>query len=447
MVNQRPAGFRWHLRRRGWVAVDFLLSVGAVLIAYATYPTFAFTWESPLTNQPGPFQAALIYPWFALFTMHVAGMHDPLGDRRLWLACLRTAAAVAAALGLFVLLLYLISLQQLGRTILLRTLLLNFVLLWGARFVLWRFSASAPRKVGCYMPPREEAAFREMIAGSHLPVDVFVTDGRSSRCVAETVAEWFIQLGVEEVVVVSNHHQSDVWIACLNQGIQVTDLAVFVEREFYKVSCENLDLSWLLQFDLKWSNPVYHRIKRMMDVVVALTGIAFAIPVIGFAGLAIILDSGRPLFYSQMRVGYRGRPYRIWKLRTMGTDAEKGGARWASSGDSRVTAVGRFLRRTRVDELPQFWNVLRGEMSIIGPRPERPEFVERLAKEIPMYLQRHWLKPGITGWAQINFPYGASVEDSREKLCYDLYYLKHTSLLLDLHIAVRTLGAVMKGSR
>jgi lipopolysaccharide/colanic/teichoic acid biosynthesis glycosyltransferase len=131
----------------------------------------------------------------------------------------------------------------------------------------------------------------------------------------------------------------------------------------------------------------------------------------------------------------------------MRNDAEKGGARWASSGDSRVTAVGRFLRRTRIDELPQFWNVLKGDMSVIGPRPERPEFVEQLAKEIPMYPQRHWLKPGITGWAQINLPYGASVEDSQAKLCYDLYYLKHASLLLDLHIALRTLGVVMKGSR
>ena len=446
-MNQRSTGFPWHLRRRGWIAVDFLLSAGAVLIAYATYPTFAFTWESPSTTQPGPFQAALIYPWFALLTMHVAGMHDPLGDRRLWLAGLRTVAAVAAALGLCLLLLYLISLQQLGRTILLRTLLLNFVLLWGARFVVWRLSGATPRKVGCYMPPGDEAAFRKLIAGSHLPVDVFVTDVRSSQCVAETVAEWFIQLGVEEVVVASHDERWDVWLACLNRGIQVTDLAVFVEREYYKVPCENLDLRWFLQFDLKWSHPYYHRVKRMMDVIVALTGIALAIPVIIFAGLAIILESGRPLFYSQMRVGFRGRPYRIWKLRTMRTDAEKGGARWASSKDSRVTAVGRFLRRTRVDELPQFWNVLKGEMSMIGPRPERPEFVEQLAKDIPMYLQRHWLKPGITGWAQINFPYGASVEDSREKLCYDLYYLKYASLLLDLHIALRTLGAVMKGSR
>jgi lipopolysaccharide/colanic/teichoic acid biosynthesis glycosyltransferase len=131
----------------------------------------------------------------------------------------------------------------------------------------------------------------------------------------------------------------------------------------------------------------------------------------------------------------------------MRTDAEISGARWATQNDLRVTQVGRFLRKTRLDELPQFMNVLRGEMSLIGPRPERPEFVEWLTAEIPLFPQRHWIKPGITGWAQINYPYGASIDDAREKLCYDLYYLKNTSLLLDLHIALRTIGTIMKGSR
>ena len=446
-MNQRFFGTFLHLRRRGWIAVDFLLSGGAVLTAYAIHPTFISTWDSPTPAQPSPFQAALIFPWLMLITMHVAGLHDPLGDRRLWLAFLRVAAAVCASLVLWLLLFYIAFFQQVGRTILLLTFLFSFVLLGGVRFLLWRLAGSTPRKIGCHMPPGDEATFRELIAGNNLLINVFVADVGSSHSGSENVADNFAQIGVDEVVVASHAAQQEVWIACLNRGIQVTDLVVFIEREYYKVPCDIISIGWFLQFDLKWSHPYYFRVKRVLDVMVALTGITLSIPACAFAGLAILLESGSPVFYSQLRLGFRGLPYRIWKLRTMRNDAEKGGARWASTGDSRVTAVGRFLRRTRIDELPQFWNVLRGEMSVIGPRPERPEFVEKLAKEIPMYPQRHWLKPGITGWAQINYPYGASVHDAREKLCYDLYYLKNASLLLDVHIALRTLGVVMKGSR
>jgi exopolysaccharide biosynthesis polyprenyl glycosylphosphotransferase len=446
-MKLRSGVYFWHPRRRGLIAIDFLLSGAAILIAYAIYPTFTFTWNSLTPTQPSPIQAGLIFPWFVLLTMHVAGLHDPLGDRRLWLAVLRIAAAVGAALGFCLLVFYIAFFQQIGRTILLCTFVFSFVLLGGVRFLLWQLAVATPRKIGCHMPPGDESILRGMITKNNLRMDLFVADERSRQCGAETVADWFDQSGVAEVVVVSHAAQQEVWIACLNRGIQVTDLVVFVEREFYKVPCDIISISWFLQFDPKWNHPYYFRVKRVSDVMIALIGIALSIPVGVLAGLAIILESGSPVFYSQLRVGFRGRPYRIWKLRTMRNDAEKGGARWASSGDSRVTAVGRFLRRTRIDELPQFWNVLRGEMSVIGPRPERPEFVEQLAKEIPMYPQRHWIKPGITGWAQINYPYGASIQDAREKLCYDLYYLKNASLLVDVHIALRTLGVVMKGSR
>jgi exopolysaccharide biosynthesis polyprenyl glycosylphosphotransferase len=263
----------------------------------------------------------------------------------------------------------------------------------------------------------------------------------------DAITDFFIREGVDEVVVTARDDRRDVWLACLNRGVQVSDVAVFVEREFYKVSCDDIDVTWFIGIDLKWNHPFYHRLKRVIDVFIAGVGFLFSAPIILVAALATTIESGRPIFYSQTRVGFRGRNYRIWKLRTMRTNAEISGVRWATHNDLRVTRVGRFLRTTRVDELPQFWNVLRGEMSLIGPRPERPEFVEWLTREIPLFHQRHWVKPGITGWAQINYPYGASVEDAREKLCYDLYYLKNASLLLDLHIALRTIGVVMKGSR
>jgi lipopolysaccharide/colanic/teichoic acid biosynthesis glycosyltransferase len=159
------------------------------------------------------------------------------------------------------------------------------------------------------------------------------------------------------------------------------------------------------------------------------------------------VGKARRVFYSQVRVGQFGRPFKIWKLRSMRSDAEKHGAQWAQQHDARVTRIGLFLRKTRLNEVPQFFNVFRGEMSFVGPRPERPEFVSGLAKEIPFYQQRHLLKPGITGWAQINYPYGATTADALNKLEYDLYYIKHASPLLDFQTILRTIGAVMKGAR
>jgi lipopolysaccharide/colanic/teichoic acid biosynthesis glycosyltransferase len=184
-----------------------------------------------------------------------------------------------------------------------------------------------------------------------------------------------------------------------------------------------------------------------MDVGLALVGGIVALPILAASVLLISVTSKGPVFYSQIRVGEGQQPFRIWKLRTMRVDSEREGAQWAKIKDPRVTLIGKILRKTRIDEIPQFWNILIGEMSFIGPRPERPEFVEKLAKTIPYYRQRHLVKPGLTGWAQICYRYGASEEDAREKLSYDLYYLKNASWMLDLQIMLQTIGAIAKGAR
>ena len=183
--------------------------------------------------------------------------------------------------------------------------------------------------------------------------------------------------------------------------------------------------------------------KRAFDVVVSLMILVPSSPVLLLGMLAVWLYDRQSVFYRQERVTQGGRSFRILKLRTMGLDAEKGGAVWAAKGDSRVTPVGRFLRRSRIDELPQLFNVLAGDMSLVGPRPERPEFIEKLAKQLPLYHERHAVKAGLTGWAQINYPYGASLEDARSKLSYDLYYVKNFNLLLDFKIVLQTLRVVM----
>jgi exopolysaccharide biosynthesis polyprenyl glycosylphosphotransferase len=184
--------------------------------------------------------------------------------------------------------------------------------------------------------------------------------------------------------------------------------------------------------------------KRVFDLAGALIGIVVAGPIMLLTAIAIRLDSPGPAVYCQERVGENGRLFTLCKFRSMRIDAEQGGTPiWAKSRDSRVTRVGRFIRLTRLDELPQFWNVLRGEMSFVGPRPERPFFVSQLAEAIPFYNARHAVKPGVTGWAQVRYRYGASVEDALEKLRYDLYYIKHLSLVFDLTILVDTIKVMV----
>jgi exopolysaccharide biosynthesis polyprenyl glycosylphosphotransferase len=184
-------------------------------------------------------------------------------------------------------------------------------------------------------------------------------------------------------------------------------------------------------------------LKRLLDVFASLALLALTLPTLLLAALAIKLDSEGPVFYRQERVGRGGKPVHVYKFRTMRVDAElASGPQWASVQDPRVTRIGGFLRRMRIDELPQILNVLKGEMSLVGPRPERPHFVTTLGAQIPFYAERHAMRPGITGWAQVNYPYGASIEDARAKLSYDLYYIKNFSFVFDLLILLSTARAV-----
>jgi len=234
---------------------------------------------------------------------------------------------------------------------------------------------------------------------------------------------------------------------CLSDKIKVLDFPIFYEQLYYKVPTENIDHFWFLyNVDLreKW---LAEKIKRIIDIFIALVGLIFVAVLTPLIALIIRIDSVGPIFYRQKRVGFNGKKFMLYKFRTMKVDAERDGAVWAKENDDRVTRVGKFLRQTRIDELPQFLNILKGDMSLVGPRPERPEFVEILNKEIPFYYKRHIVRPGVTGWAQVMYPYAASIDDSREKVGYDLYYIKNRSLFLYFMIILRTIRSVflMKG--
>jgi sugar transferase (PEP-CTERM system associated) len=229
-------------------------------------------------------------------------------------------------------------------------------------------------------------------------------------------------------------------------GASLHEFTAFYEQFQFKVPVLHLKHGWFMQgggFDLL-QNAMGLKLKRVMDVLLAAFLLVLLSPIFLFTAISIRLDSRGPVFYSQVRQGLNDKEFNVHKFRSMVVDAEKEGVKWAEDNDPRVTRIGKFIRTARIDELPQLWNVLKGEMSFIGPRPERPEFIHQLEKEIPYYDLRHLVMPGITGWAQVMYPYGASVEDAREKLQYDLFYIKNFSLLLDFVILMKTIRIVLR---
>jgi sugar transferase (PEP-CTERM system associated) len=227
------------------------------------------------------------------------------------------------------------------------------------------------------------------------------------------------------------------------QGVRIEEPETTYERLTGKIMLDELKPSWLIFSDGFRAGRLTRLLKRAFDVVLAVVGLALSAPLMLLTAFAVRLGSPGPILYAQERVGEHGRTFTLYKFRSMRADAERGTPIWARDRDERVTRVGRFIRITRLDELPQLWNVLRGDMSFVGPRPERPFFVEQLAEAIPFYRQRHAVKPGITGWAQVKYRYGASMEDAREKLRYDLYYVKHMSIVFDMTIVFDTVKVIL----
>lgn len=233
-------------------------------------------------------------------------------------------------------------------------------------------------------------------------------------------------------------------LACKKAGFPVVPYLSFVEREIRRIDLKRMELGWLVYSEGFSFGTIDRFLKRLFDLGVSSLVLLLGAPLILGGMLAIRLEGAGPVFYRQERVTRDGRAFRILKLRTMRVDAEARGAPvWAAAKDARVTRAGAVLRRTRIDELPQLWNILKGEMSFVGPRPERPAFVQDLAARIPLYHERHMVKAGLTGWAQVNYPYGASIDDARSKLSYDLYYVKNFSILFDFVILLQTLRVVL----
>ncbi len=293
--------------------------------------------------------------------------------------------------------------------------------------------------------------------GTNFMVVGFVAMGESAPAVPGAIARdaivnlaaHVIKLRATEVVLALEERRNALPLQDLlrvkTTGVLVSEIWTFLERQTGRIDLNSVNPSWLIFSDgFASGRMVSSFFKRAFDIVASLLLLVVTLPVIVITAIAIKLESKGPAFYRQRRVGLYNQSFDILKLRSMRTDAESGGqAVWAAERDPRITRIGRIIRQLRIDELPQTWTVLRGEMSFVGPRPERPQFVEQLEQQLPFYAERHMVKPGITGWAQINYPYGASIDDARHKLEYDLYYAKNYSPFLDLLIMLQTLRVVL----
>ncbi len=268
------------------------------------------------------------------------------------------------------------------------------------------------------------------------------------RAAIHDIGRFVENLGVSELVLALEERRNSLPLKDLlrvkTRGVHINEFSSFLERETGRVDLDTVNPSWLIFSDgFSSGRMVSSAAKRLFDIVASGVLLILTLPVIALFAILVKLDSKGPAFFRQQRVGLFGVPFNVIKLRSMAADAEKDGQKWADKNDVRITRIGKFIRKVRIDELPQTWSVLKGEMSFVGPRPEVPKFVADLDDKLPYYAERHMVKPGITGWAQINYPYGASIEDSRHKLEYDLYYAKNYTPFLDLLILLQTLRVVL----
>ena len=374
--------------------------------------------------------------WLAMIAV---GVYGPNALRSLRFAGARVLVAISLGIIALAVIDFVFPSDFFWRSTLLYTMGLAIVVLVADRLLLNSFLGSSAfrRRVMVLGAGDRAQRLRELgekpetgfaiVAYIAMSDDPRIVEEAIPRSAIHDLGRFVENLGVSEVVLALQERRNALPLKDLlrikTKGVHVNDFSSFIERETGRVDLDTVNPSWLIFSDGFSSSRMFSSaVKRIFDITASLILLALTLPVIALFAALVKLDSRGPAFFRQQRVGLYGEPFTLIKLRSMRTDAEKDGAKWAEENDPRITRLGRFIRKVRIDELPQAWSVLKGQMSFVGPRPEVPAFVESLEEEIPFYGERHMVKPGITGWAQINYPYGASVEDSRRKLEYDLYY-------------------------
>lgn len=450
--SQRLVHVSWHF------ATDMVLFIFAFVVGiYLRFmgdPTLIFNhqWE----YYPSVVWGAVVFA----SACYIFGLYAPqIFNQSLFTRALVLALNFGLALLLMSAMFYLNFSTRVGRGVMAYSAFIGFVcILIHHAFLLKRLKGFRERVALVVTNEQDELEtrlFKTFWGGNLELVGIIHSDGYQPRSEAANLGP---ASRAEELVV---RHRLD-RLLCTNRGAAdpalyqqfcrlrysgetVMPLINLCEDVYQFVPLELMTPEWLLNASAAPHMLYIKKTKRGFDIATALAGLLLLGPVLLIAALLVKLTSPGPILYRQVRAGRFGRPFQMIKLRSMRQDAEKNGAVWSRANDDRVTPVGRFLRRYRIDEIPQLINVLRGEMSFVGPRPERPEFVDELARQIPFYRERLMVQPGITGWAQVNYPYGSSVEDARRKLEYDLYYMKHMSVFLDLFILVDTVRIILRG--
>ncbi len=404
-----------------------------------------------------PLGGFVVTVWVAMVSVGVYGS-DSLRSMRF--ASARLLVAVSLSVIALSFIDFVLPGSTFWRSTLLYAMALSVILLMLNRFVIGSFLGnSAFRRRVLVLGAGDRAMRLKKLGeepGSGFAVVSFIGMNEGAQIVEEAIPRGAVHdlggfvenLGAGEVVLALEERRNSLPLKDLlrmkTMGVHINDFSSFVERETGRVDLDSVNPSWLIFSDgFSSGRMLSSAAKRIFDVLASSLLLLLTFPIIALFALLVKLDSKGPAFFRQSRVGLYGEHFNVIKLRSMRTDAEKDGVKWAEKDDPRITRLGRFIRKVRIDELPQTWSVLKGEMSFVGPRPEVPQFVGDLEQKLPYYAERHMVKPGITGWAQINYPYGASIEDSRHKLEYDLYYAKNYTPFLDLLILLQTLRVVL----
>jgi sugar transferase (PEP-CTERM system associated) len=437
----------------------FVLFLAAMLRLGTVAPT---TFEG---SQPGLWVCATVFSLGTLIALASLGLYSPRQRSDLPGLIVRLAVAVAASFVLASALFYEVPALRVGRGILALSAFFAFCSVLVTRAFLSQVvdEGAFRRKVLVFGAGQRSLAISSLrrradrrgfsVAGYVQAQDeVIAAPDQQILKLNSGLRELCTEHGIQEIVVAMEDRRRGFpiseFLECRFAGIDVTELLTFLERETGRVAIDVLNPSWLIFGEGFRRNPVRLLTARSVDLLASATLLLVSVPAMLLTALAIKLEDGwnAPVLYRQARIGQGGVAFDVLKFRSMRIDAEiSGEAQWAQTADPRVTRVGAMIRKLRVDELPQIFNVVRGDMSLVGPRPERPEFVAKLSERIPYYVERHCVKPGITGWAQLCYPYGSSERDALEKLQYDLYYIKNNSLLFDLAILVQTVEVVLMG--
>ena len=454
------------------VPIILLAMIEGSLLLFAPYLSAAVMYQGhnfeSITATGNLFPTAALFAVIALASLVAVGLYST--RQRVGLAgiLVRIMAAVANAAAISALVYYFVPHLRVDRSVLLGTAAISVVVCFLIRMLFERIVDEDlfKRRVVVYGAGARSRSLLELRRRSDQRgfkiIGYITAEGDQVIAPADRLVErpgdlyqWALQNDIDEIVVAMDDRRRAFpmheLLECRLAGIEILELPSFLERETGKVRLDVLNPSWIIFGEGFRASPTLQLLERGFDLVASTALLLLALPLMLLAMLGIKLEEGlkAPLFYRQKRVGHRGEVFDVLKFRSMRVDAEKFGAQYASKDDPRVTKIGGLMRKTRIDELPQLLNVFRGEMSFVGPRPERPEFVDELEQKIPYYRERHTVKPGITGWAQLCYPYGSSEKDTIEKLQYDLYYVKNRSLLFDLAILVQTVEVVLwgKGAR